>query len=136
MGRNAYNRNFRYNGFSCKVVKNVTSTMEWWCGYVALPKEHIYYGKGYDDIPIEVHGGLTFAQKGDGKTWDKKYYWIGFDCSHAGDLASTNPKYIIQGDHLWTEGEVIEEVKALVQQLGECEIKEEDLKVEELRCEV
>jgi len=35
---------------------------------------------------IRVHGGLTFSQEGDGKSWDKDLWWLGFDCAHAGDL--------------------------------------------------
>ena len=32
-------------------------------GYVAIPKEHPLYGISYDDVDIDVHGGLTFAEK-------------------------------------------------------------------------
>lgn len=35
---------------------------------------------------IRVHGGLTFSQQGDGETWDKDLWWLGFDCAHSQDL--------------------------------------------------
>ena len=31
-------------------------------GYVAIPPTHPCYGKHYMEIPIEVHGGLTFSE--------------------------------------------------------------------------
>ena len=45
------------------------------CGYVTVPEDHPHYGKGYDDIDADVHGGLTFANKGT----------FGFDCAHLDD---------------------------------------------------
>jgi hypothetical protein len=57
------------------------------CGYVRVPKGHPWHGKGYDDINVEVHGGLTFAEPD--KPCDKEgaddAYWVGFDCAHGGD---------------------------------------------------
>lgn len=44
-------------------------------GYVRMPNGHPWQRLGYDDIPVEVHGGLTFQ---DGN-------WIGFDTAHSGD---------------------------------------------------
>jgi hypothetical protein len=31
------------------------------CGYIGVPSSHPWYGKRYDDISAEVHGGLTFS---------------------------------------------------------------------------
>jgi len=47
-------------------------------GYVAIPSDHPYYQKKYEDIDIECHGGLTFGERSDS-------YWIGFDCAHSLD---------------------------------------------------
>ena len=33
----------------------------WGNGYVRIPEGHPYYEKTYDDIPVSVHGGLTFS---------------------------------------------------------------------------
>ena len=34
------------------------------CGYVGVPPSHPAYNKGYGDIDVDVHGGLTFAHLG------------------------------------------------------------------------
>lgn len=43
---------------SCLMVRGPSGA---WCGYVGVPEGHPLHGKCYDDIDIEVHGGLTFA---------------------------------------------------------------------------
>jgi hypothetical protein len=50
-------------------------------GYVILHRGHPYFGVEYDDIPVEVHGGLTFSEP------DEVYdTWIvGFDTAHVDD---------------------------------------------------
>ena len=30
------------------------------CGYLGVPKDHPWYGKDYDEVDVEVHGGLTY----------------------------------------------------------------------------
>jgi hypothetical protein len=72
---------FKHMRFDCELLR---ARAGHWCGYVDIPKPHIYHGKGYDDIPAEVHGGLTYAGP-NGDAWR-----IGFDCAHLGDLS---PKY-------------------------------------------
>jgi hypothetical protein len=49
------------------------------CGYALIPPGHPWHGVEYDNIPADVHGGLTYSEA-DGDDW-----WIGFDCSHSGD---------------------------------------------------
>lgn len=60
------------------------------CGYVGLPPGHPAYGLDFYKIHkkhhIAVHGGLTFAEEGDGDRWPLGYWWVGFDCAHPGDL--------------------------------------------------
>jgi len=34
-------------------------------GYIGVPKGHVWYGKHYDDIECDVHGGLTFGKQGE-----------------------------------------------------------------------
>lgn len=53
-----------------------------WCGYVGVSPDHPLFGASYDDVAIEVHGGLTFAGFKD----DDGYYYFGFDCAHAHDF--------------------------------------------------
>lgn len=45
-------------------------------GYVKLPEGHPWLGQDYDNIDVEVHGGLTYANN----------EWIGFDYLHSGDM--------------------------------------------------
>jgi hypothetical protein len=74
---------FEYLGFKCLIIRH--PTQKHLCGYVLLPRGHPYFGKDYEDIPVSVHGGLTFgAVEGD-------YYRIGFDCAHIDDFAPGSP---------------------------------------------
>ena len=50
------------------------------CGYVKLTPDNDFFGKDYDNISVECHGGLTFAEGNDTE------WIIGFDCAHLGDL--------------------------------------------------
>lgn len=54
-----------------------------WCGYVALPKSHPWFGLELDEIhDVRVHGGLTWA----GEAPEHPGQWVvGFDCGHAWD---------------------------------------------------
>ena len=49
------------------------------CGYVGVSNE-VFGDKGYDDLDVEVHGGLTYA-----RTEEDGLRWYGFDCAHLGD---------------------------------------------------
>ena len=70
-------------------------------GYVAVPPEHPYHGKHYDDVDVEIHGGLTFSENASEiKDWTEdteclnfnniqeipNNYWVfGFDTFHYAD---------------------------------------------------
>lgn len=45
-------------GLPCLIVRNGLGAL---CGYVGVAEAHRHYGKGYDDVGADVHGGLTFA---------------------------------------------------------------------------
>ena len=66
----------------------------WGNGYVILEKNHPYFGKEYDEIPVDVHGGLTYGREITEKMielWDELSEedlgkWIvGFDTGHFED---------------------------------------------------
>lgn len=57
----------------------------WGNGYIGLPPEHPWYGKPYDDIPADVHGGLTYSRNYKPKEEPDGYWWIGFDTGHLDD---------------------------------------------------
>lgn len=75
-----------------------------WCGYVGVLPGHPWHGKDYGDVPVEVHGGLTFS---DGCEGDPPYrichiplpgqpddvWWLGFDCGHFMDLLPGMPMF-------------------------------------------
>lgn len=78
-------KDFVIDGYRCLVIGQSLGHR---CGYVGVPLGHPIYGKHYDDIDVNVHGGLTYSA-GDNKllypSGDKGLWWIGFDCAHYGD---------------------------------------------------
>jgi hypothetical protein len=65
-----------------------------WCGYVLVAPRHPWHGLSYDDVPAEVHGGLTFAGPSTGSDREQvcllgegdEGWWLGFDCAHWADI--------------------------------------------------
>lgn len=91
-------------------------------GYVAVTREHPWFGKGYSEhlpIPCErheadeygcyehscyehspdslirVHGGITYSGA-DLEGCREGEWWFGFDCAHAGDLVPGLGEYRIK----------------------------------------
>lgn len=54
--------------------------MGFYNGYVQLPPGHPWRFINYDNIPADVHGGITYSAPHCRGQW-----WIGFDTAHAGD---------------------------------------------------
>ena len=83
-------------GYKCRISRMEGSGAL--CGYVGIPKEHRFWGKGYhgdneevDDISDNVHGGLTYSEEGkDG------YWYFGFDTTHANDFAPKLVELLIE----------------------------------------
>ena len=84
------------SGYKCRISRMEGSGAL--CGYVGIPKEHRFWGKGYhgdneevDDISDNVHGGLTYSEEGkDG------YWYFGFDTTHANDFAPKLVELLIE----------------------------------------
>jgi hypothetical protein len=76
----------------------------WGNGYVDLPKTHPMYGVQYDDINVDVHGGLTYSEEVNGM------WRVGFDTAHAGDNYNN-----------WNKQKVYKETKYLAEQLSQME---------------
>jgi hypothetical protein len=75
-------------GFQWVIVHN---DMGYRCGYVRVPLGHSWHGKDYNDLNVEVHGGLSFAEADvpcDAPGADTDW-WLGFDCAHAFDAPDT-----------------------------------------------
>ncbi len=69
-------RPFEEDGLRCVVCRGNVSL----CGYVHVPYGHPSCNSYYDDVDVNVHGGLTFCQRDlDGGMW------FGFDTGHLGD---------------------------------------------------
>lgn len=93
-------------GLPCLIVRNVHVSGAL-CGYVGVPKGHPYYGWDYDALcGVDVHGGLTFANKCQEEQndfegichkndTDDDIWWLGFDCAHCYDLVPRMNKYSI-----------------------------------------
>lgn len=95
-------------GLDCLIVRGpITGAL---CGYVGVPPGHPFHGQSRSgDSPasaairdLAVHGGVNFTslcQEGGEDGWavchvpepgrPEQVWWLGFDCSHAWDLAPT-----------------------------------------------
>jgi hypothetical protein len=124
----AVEKKWDFEGLQCIVTRADLADPSRWsqhrCGYVRIPVGHPWHKK--DDIPVDVHGGLTFAQiepcvHDDGVGW-----WIGFDCRHSGDSGYPpgfeHPIEALRGfddpsDHYWELDEVQAETERLAKQV-------------------
>ena len=105
---------FEYKGYQCRILKQSWSGKEnyflmgmdsystsYYCGYVAVPKEHPFYQKNRLDIALSlsVHRGITFSQMITSKSQIlndlEGEFVIGFDCKHFGDtIEKCNAEYM------------------------------------------
>lgn len=88
---------FEHAGFACLLHRGPCGH---WCGYVGVPEGHPYFGKSYDDVPVDAHGGLTYSEKCAGHIchvpkpgMPDVVWWLGFDCAHSGDYTPSNGRY-------------------------------------------
>lgn len=96
----------KINGYRYE-IKNVGGSHP--TAYVMLDKNNVYYDVDYDEIPIVVHGGLTYSSKE-----IKGQYWIGWDYAHIGDYT-----FYSSGGKKWTTDEILSHVKDVIKQLIE-----------------
>lgn len=82
-------------GLNCMIIRN--DHLGFLCGYVGLPPGHPHYDADYNDVGVEVHGGLTYGAMCSGKICHvpqpgepEHLYWLGFDCGHAWDVAPSS----------------------------------------------
>lgn len=85
------------------------------CAYVGIPAAHPLAGHSYDWLPVEAHGGLTYANEGGGEKGylPAGFFWYGWDYGHCGDYAVYNDKYpeiklsaMERSEKKWTPAEV------------------------------
>lgn len=74
----------------------------WGNGYVAVPPTHPFYGLNYDndavEFAIDIHGGLTYSQYGNGVNVPKDWWVFGFDTSHYNDNLDRWPKEAVEAE--------------------------------------
>ena len=110
------------------------------CGYVAVLPSHPWHGVNYSacanrppcaepfcnhapDVRVEVHGGLTYSGRCQGKVCHVAapgdVWWFGFDCAHLGDLTPERPERLTLEPTVYRDiGYVREQVTRLAQQLA------------------
>jgi hypothetical protein len=78
-------------GLPGMIVRNRSGAL---CGYVAVNPDHPLYGKHYDEVGVDVHGGLTYSNACRGVICHipepgqpDNVWWFGFDCHHLMDYA-------------------------------------------------
>lgn len=137
---------FEHDSFTCKVIRIVKFENSHdafgghLCGYVKIPKDHPWHGKGYDDIETNVHGGLTFC--GDHLFDGSDDYWVGFDCAHSddicpsivkhtGELYEKDPEYKRLTDKLPRIMGLLPTYKNIAYAISECKSLAERAKLEE-----
>ncbi len=115
---------FDHAGLSCILHRNHGGA---WCGYAAVAPGHPVHGQDYNDINVDVHGGLTYADKCQGSICHvakpgepDDVWWFGFDCSHPGDYSPAYDKPgCYDSDSRYRDiGYVTAETKRLAEQLA------------------
>jgi len=137
-------REWEHAGLKCTVVLAREGGHR--CGYVRVGASHPAFGKDYNDVDVDVHGGLTFGAVEPCAHENGTGYWFGFDCAHCGDSfyapvfdeswgkeAKTSwlhhKKFsdewrekhgtsVADTEHWWTEDEVVAETERLAVQLA------------------
>ena len=117
----------RETGYECRLRRNPSYA---WCGYVEVPNNHPLFKQPWNKLNyhLDCHGGVTFwgypsntlsLAFGDENTW-----WVGFDCSHGGDLSPISTLSIKLSDQIYRNLEYAQsQVKRLCTRLKELENK-------------
>ena len=115
-----YKREVLDSGICCGYLYYIMSMGTHPCAYIKLPQSHPCYYKSYDEIPIEVHGGLTF--KSEKLKTDNEIpvlgMYIGWDYGHIGDYSGMR-YYNDENDKKWTTREILDDVVSVCEQLNE-----------------
>lgn len=84
--------------------------------YVAVEEDNILYGRNYNEININCHGGLTYSEDHLMDFITNKWV-LGWDYAHYNDFMGMYP--LEQQDEFkkWTTSEIFKEVKFVVHQI-------------------
>lgn len=103
-----------YKGFDFAIISYGTHP----CAYVKLPNEHKYFGKNYDDIPIECHCGLTYSDSNLLPDLFESGWWIGWDYAHCYDYSGYMMGFdSFTNNRKWQTSEILSEVENVINQL-------------------
>ncbi len=117
---------FRHAGLPCMMIRNFR--LGHWCGYAGVPPTHPLFGKDYNEVEVEAHGGLTYADHCEGHIChvpelgeSDEVFWFGFDCGHSGDIVPYTAKFEGLRDYgaYRNAAYVRHEVERLAEQLAE-----------------
>jgi hypothetical protein len=119
-------------GIRCTIRRGPASL----CAYIGIPLDHPLANRHYDNLPLNVHGGLTFAGTGISdptlyhrgpsgvmirtKFKQSGWYYYGWDYAHVGD----SPLYITTYFHTlkygkkWTVRRVKREIRRAARQVA------------------
>jgi hypothetical protein len=112
------------NGIKWKIVSLGTHPT----AYVGIPKSHVYFGKDYDEVNINCHGGLTYS-----KSWilnlldEIDVWWFGWDYAHYDDYTEFGRRYNQNPLKKWTTEEIKKEVMDVIKQMEITEITAKSL---------
>lgn len=98
-----------------------------WCGYVGVEPGHPFHGASYDDVSLNVRGGLTFSGTLSLPTLLPPDWFFGFDTAHGMDLMPAMPVTASFGSRYWDVVTVVAEVAFLSRQLAAAAISNEAL---------
>lgn len=111
---------FECEGFPCLMRRTHNGN---WCGYVAVSPTHPAFEKSYQDIEVDVHGGLTYSDHCRDEICHvpkpgepDNVWWFGFDCAHGGDWIPSFNKYEFQMS--WEKYRDISYVKSEIEDLA------------------
>ncbi len=97
-------------GLKCQIIRNELGAL---CGYVGVPDTNQHFGKHYDEVDVDTHGGLTYSRE------KSNVWWFGFDCAHAQDVMPAMQHWA-DSDSTYKDLEfVTNEVLNLAKQLNE-----------------
>lgn len=71
------------DGVRCVIMRGPCAL----CAYVGVPVKHPLSGFDYNDIPLSVHGGLTFSGEFTPFESLRGYWWYGWDYGHCDDYS-------------------------------------------------
>jgi hypothetical protein len=92
--------------------------------YIEMPKGSKYYEKEMEDIDLDVHGGVTYADDHLYISENERLegWFAGWDYAHYGDYGGYEemmPERFRVGGKKWTTSEILEEVKHAIDMLEE-----------------